>query len=66
MRDLPFSRPGRFWRGSLHAHFKATYGFPLTDTRAQRSPAFRHGPHQRRPGLEQPGLAQLTAGQLSW
>jgi hypothetical protein len=70
MLDLPFNRPGRFWRGSLHAHsdrsdgalspeqvarryreagydflaltdhFRAEYGFPLTDTRPLRAPGF--------------------------
>ena len=70
MDDLPFDRPGRFWRGNLHTHsdrsdgalppahvvelyreagydfvaitdhFKAKYGFPLTDTRALRSAGF--------------------------
>nr|WP_086025379.1 CehA/McbA family metallohydrolase [Streptomyces sp. Mg1] len=68
--DLPFNRPGRFWRGNLHTHsdqsdgalspeevgrlyreagydflavtdhFRAEYGFPLTDTRPLRSPGF--------------------------
>ena len=70
MDELPFDRPGRFWRGNLHTHsnlsdgalapeevcriyqqagydfvavtdhFRATYGFPLTDTRALRSSGF--------------------------
>ncbi|MFD5766374.1 CehA/McbA family metallohydrolase [Streptomyces sp. NPDC127049] len=70
MEDLPFNRPGRFWRGNLHTHsdqsdgalppeevcrvyrdagydflavtdhFKAAYGFPLTDTRPFRTPGF--------------------------
>ncbi|MET9319442.1 CehA/McbA family metallohydrolase [Streptomyces sp. NPDC003038] len=70
MRDLPFNRPGRFWRGNLHTHsdrsdgalppekvallyreagydflaitdhFKAAYGFPLTDTQHLRTPEF--------------------------
>jgi hypothetical protein len=70
MNDLPFDRPGRFWRGNLHTHsdrsdgalspvrvarlyreagydfvaitdhFRAEYGFPLTDTRALRSAGF--------------------------
>jgi hypothetical protein len=70
MRDLPFERPGRFWRGNLHTHsdrsdgalppdeivrvyqragydfvaitdhFRAKYGFPLTDTRPLRTPGF--------------------------
>jgi hypothetical protein len=70
MNDLPFDKPGRFWRGNLHTHsscsdgalppeqvgrlyqeagydfvaitdhFRAEYGFPLTDTRALRTPAF--------------------------
>lgn len=70
MHDLPFDRPGRFWRGNLHTHsdrsdgalppeevarryqeagydflaitdhFRAEYGFPLTDTRALRKPGF--------------------------
>jgi hypothetical protein len=70
MLDLPFSRPGRFWRGNLHTHsdrsdgalppeevgqryreagydflavtdhFRAEYGFPLTDTRPLRTPGF--------------------------
>lgn len=70
MRDLPFDRPGRFWRGNLHTHsdrsdgalppervvelyreagydfvaitdhFRAEFGFPLTDTRALRSAEF--------------------------
>ncbi|MEU2854565.1 CehA/McbA family metallohydrolase [Streptomyces syringium] len=70
MIDLPFNRPGRFWRGNLHTHsdqsdgalppeevgrlyreagydflaitdhFRAKYGFPLTDTRPLRSPEF--------------------------
>jgi hypothetical protein len=68
--DLPFDRPGRFWRGNLHTHsdrsdgalppdevcrrylkagydfvaitdhFRAEYGFPLTDTRALRTSTF--------------------------
>jgi hypothetical protein len=68
--DLPFNRPGRFWRGNLHAHsdrsdgalppeetvryyrdagydflavtdhFRAEYGFPLTDTRPLRTSGF--------------------------
>ncbi|MFE7235921.1 CehA/McbA family metallohydrolase [Streptomyces sp. NPDC002405] len=68
--DLPFNRPGRFWRGNLHTHsdrsdgalspketvrhyqeagydflavtdhFRAEYGFPLTDTRPLRRPGF--------------------------
>lgn len=68
--DLPFDRPGRFWRGNLHTHsdrsdgalppeevarryreagydflavtdhFRARYGFPLTDTRPLRAPGF--------------------------
>jgi len=79
--NLPFDRPGRFWRGNLHTHstrsdgalapvevgrlyqeagydfvaitdhFRAEYGFPLTDTRGLRTPAFTtlvgaelHGP----------------------
>jgi hypothetical protein len=70
MNELPFDRPGRFWRGSLHTHsdrsdgalspeqvgrryreagydflavtdhFRAEYGFPLTDTRPLRRPGF--------------------------
>jgi hypothetical protein len=70
MNDLPFDRPGRFWRGNLHTHssssdgalspeqvsrlyqeagydfvaitdhFRAEYGFPVTDSRALRTPAF--------------------------
>ncbi|WP_434740674.1 CehA/McbA family metallohydrolase [Micromonospora sp. SH-82] len=70
MINLPFRRPGRFWRGNLHTHsnlsdgalppeevsrryqeagydflaitdhFRATYGFPLADTRELRSPGF--------------------------
>ncbi|MDT0307893.1 CehA/McbA family metallohydrolase [Streptomyces sp. DSM 44917] len=70
MIDLPFNRPGRFWRGNLHTHsdrsdgalppeeaarlyreagydflaitdhFRAAYGFPLTDTRPLRTPGF--------------------------
>ncbi|NYF59763.1 PHP domain-containing protein [Micromonospora purpureochromogenes] len=70
MIDLPFNRPGRFWRGNLHTHsdlsdgalppeeivhhyrdagydflaitdhFRAKFGFPLTDTRRLRSPGF--------------------------
>lgn len=70
MHNLPFDRPGRFWRGNLHTHsdhsdgalppkkishlyqeagydfvaitdhFRAEYGFPLTDTRALRTTAF--------------------------
>ncbi|MFF2021181.1 CehA/McbA family metallohydrolase [Streptomyces sp. NPDC058171] len=70
MVDLPFDRPGRFWRGNLHTHsdqsdgalspeqtvrhyreagydflavtdhFRAEYGFPLTDTRPLRTPGF--------------------------
>ncbi|AEH11494.1 MULTISPECIES: CehA/McbA family metallohydrolase [Protofrankia] len=70
MIDLPFHRPGRFWRGNLHTHsdrsdgalppaeigrryreagydflaitdhFRARYGFPLTDTRPLRTPGF--------------------------
>jgi hypothetical protein len=70
MQDLPFDRPGRFWRGNLHTHtkrsdgalspeqacrryqeagydflaitdhFRAKYGFPLTDTRKLRSATF--------------------------
>ncbi len=70
MHNLPFDRPGRFWRGNLHTHsnnsdgalppeevsrlyqqagydfvaitdhFRAAYGFPLTDTRALRTPTF--------------------------
>lgn len=70
MRDLPFHRPGRFWRGNLHTHsdrsdgalppaevarryqeagydflvitdhFRAEYGFPLTDTRPLRVAGF--------------------------
>lgn len=68
--DLPFDRPGRFWRGNLHTHsdesdgalapaevarryqeagydflaitdhFRAEYGFPLTDTRPLRTTDF--------------------------
>jgi len=70
VHDLPFDRPGRFWRGNLHTHtdcsdgalppkevarryqeagydflaitdhFRAEYGFPLTDTRALRTSGF--------------------------
>ncbi|MGH3426658.1 MAG: PHP domain-containing protein, partial [Mycobacteriales bacterium] len=70
MHNLPFDRPGRFWRGNLHTHsdrsdgalspgqigrlyleagydfvaitdhFRAKYGFPLTDTRALRTDTF--------------------------
>jgi len=70
VQNLPFDRPGRFWRGNLHTHsdrsdgalpperitrlyqeagydfvaitdhFRAQYGFPLTDTQALRTPAF--------------------------
>jgi hypothetical protein len=70
VHNLPFDRPGRFWRGNLHTHsthsdgalppdrisrlyqeagydfvaitdhFRAEYGFPLTDTRALRSSTF--------------------------
>lgn len=70
MFELPFDRPGRFWRGNLHTHsdrsdgawspekvvrhyreagydflavtdhFRAEHGFPLTDTRALRTPDF--------------------------
>ncbi|MFG1892213.1 PHP domain-containing protein [Micromonospora sp. NPDC049051] len=70
MIDLPFNRPGRFWRGNLHTHsdrsdgalppeeitrryqeagydflaitdhFRAKYGFPLTDTQALRTRGF--------------------------
>ena len=70
MHNLPFDRPGRFWRGNLHTHsnrsdgalspdqvsrlyreagydfvaitdhFRAEYGFPLTDTRALRTSTF--------------------------
>jgi hypothetical protein len=70
MRVLPFERPGRFWRGGLHAHsdhsdgafppdevvrryqeagydfvtvtdhFRAKYGYPLTDTRPLRTARF--------------------------
>lgn len=68
--NLPFDRPGRFWRGNLHTHsnhsdgalspeetvrryreagydfvavtdhFRAEYGFPLTDTRSLRTAGF--------------------------
>jgi histidinol phosphatase-like PHP family hydrolase len=68
--ELPFDRPGRFWRGNLHTHsdrsdgalppeevarayraagydflaitdhFRAEYGYPLTDTRALRTVDF--------------------------
>jgi hypothetical protein len=70
VHELPFDRPGRFWRGNLHTHsdrsdgalppdevcrryqeagydflavtdhFRAEYGFPLTDTRRMRGSAF--------------------------
>jgi len=70
MKNLPFDRPGRFWRGNLHTHsdrsdgalspaevagryqaagydflaitdhFKAEYGYPLTDTRSLHTPGF--------------------------
>jgi len=70
VHNLPFDRPGRFWRGNLHTHssrsdgalspdrvsrlyreagydfvaitdhFRAEYGFPLTDTRGLRTPTF--------------------------
>jgi hypothetical protein len=86
MNDLPFEKPGRFWRGNLHTHstnsdgalspedvgrlyqeagydfvaitdhFRAKYGFPLTDTRPLRTPTFTtllgaelHAPHSERP-----------------
>jgi hypothetical protein len=84
MRDLPFDRPGRFWRGNLHTHsdhsdgalsptrvvelyreagydfvaitdhFRAEYGFPLTDTRALRSVGFTTlpGAELHAPGTE--------------
>jgi hypothetical protein len=70
VHNMPFDRPGRFWRGNLHAHstysdgalppdqicrlyqeagydfvaitdhFRAEYGFPLTDTRGLRTSTF--------------------------
>jgi hypothetical protein len=70
VHNLPFGRPGRFWRGNLHTHsthsdgalppdqisrlyqeagydfvaitdhFRAVYGFPLTDTQGLRTSTF--------------------------
>ncbi len=70
MRNLPFDKPGRFYKGNLHAHssisdgtlppeelarvyreagydflavtdhFRARYGFPVTDTRPYRREGF--------------------------
>jgi hypothetical protein len=70
MRNLPFDKAGRFYRGNLHTHsdrsdgalspdaivttyrdrghdflvitdhFQEQYGFPITDTRAYRTPTF--------------------------
>jgi len=70
VHNLPFDRPGRFWRGNLHTHsthsdgalppdqisrlyqeagydfvaitdhFRAEYGFPLTDTQGLRTSTF--------------------------
>jgi PHP domain len=87
MHDLPFDRPGRFWRGNLHTHsdrsdgalspdrvvelyreagydfvaitdhFRAEFGFPLTDTRALRSAGFTTLPGAE---LHAPG-AELSA-----
>ena len=87
MRNLPFDRPGRFWRGNLHTHstcsdgtlspadacrlyreagydfvaitdhFRAKYGYPLTDTRPLRSPGFTTllGAELHAPGVTVPG-----------